>query len=605
MNIEEYIASDASLRLFKAVIFNGEIGDIKIVPEYGVVIDAKASSKINLIKDYLKNNALSGSQFNKTFHKSWNKVVKSTREDLLIDQIIHYLSTYGSDFRDVMYIPDEVLEVPNIDISFYTIKGLTKQELLEKCLNLLNMGVAMNKDTIEDIFIVLKACGYKFTGEENFKNKEANMYLCEKTGVLPNNPVEMLRYLIYIATNGTLLIKSKDLYDRIAHIDPARKKLFYSILMELDEKEMAKIFNRFKPIFMAIKKSVVAPKEKLKVHHKINRISKLSKKLHEPMPYNILNDIGACSFEDLENQFDNLKNASFFQLARCLNYLEKSKDATYKAYNIRNGKSFVKRYEGSVKGYEIKKLFILNLIKSKVDLDGVKIYIPEDVEYALPTSEKDFVGGVPAGTQFISDRPIAMGVYWENSWGARDIDVSGISIDGKVGWNSVYDSEVTYSGDITNAPNGAVEYIKVNEDRFSQPHIILSNIFYGEVGCKCRIVYGNHDEITKKHMMDPNSVYFYGDIKTVGKMFCIGIMFKKDDKYVGVVLNRSIGKNNVSGGKNCNKFRTAFYEQYSNSFPLRDIFVHCGANLVDDKYDAEIDLTPSSLDKDTLLNIFK
>ena len=75
--------------------------------------------------------------------------------------------------------------------------------------------------------------------------------------------------------------------------------------------------------------------------------------------------------------------------------------------------------------------------KSKYSLNGKSFYLPSDVKYALPTSEKMFVGNIPTGTKFLGDN-LAVGIYWENEWGATDLDLSAINIDGKVGWNSSY-----------------------------------------------------------------------------------------------------------------------------------------------------------------------
>jgi hypothetical protein len=63
--------------------------------------------------------------------------------------------------------------------------------------------------------------------------------------------------------------------------------------------------------------------------------------------------------------------------------------------------------------------------------------------------------------------------------GARDLDLSGLNIAGKIGWNAAYnqgDGQLMYSGDMTSAPNGAVEYLYANKG-LSTPTLVMNNVF--------------------------------------------------------------------------------------------------------------------------------
>ena len=39
-------------------------------------------------------------QYNSTFYKTWNDVTSKSRLHLLVDQLVHYMTTYGTDFTD-------------------------------------------------------------------------------------------------------------------------------------------------------------------------------------------------------------------------------------------------------------------------------------------------------------------------------------------------------------------------------------------------------------------------------------------------------------------------------------------------------------------------
>ena len=589
-----------TLELFKAVPAK-KGGDYKILPEYGIIVEPSASYALNKIKNWAKTNQLTGSQLNKTFHKSWAKVINSTREELFMHQILHYATTYGTGHTsEFIYFPKEENNIPEKNITFLVIRGLSKKEIQEKSLNLLKSGVALKQETIKDLLEVLYDCDYTFTGNEEVTNKEALMYITRETGILPVNPVESLRYLVFLATGQTLLIKNKLTYD---NIESCKDKIaLFSTIKKLDEKEMAKIFNRFKPIFLSLKKIANESGRK-----KINKISRLSKILHQPIPYNILNDIGNCTFADLKRQKENLLNANFYQLARCLTFLKHSKIATVKVYNVRNGKSFVKRYKhvNNVRVSNSKINFILGLIKQKYNLKGKKFYIPNDVLYALPTSEKNFVGNIPMGTKFITDEPIASGVYWENKGGAIDIDVSAISCYGKVGWNAAYDNkEVTYSGDVTSAPRGATEYIRACEN-LNNEYLINCNIYNGATDSKFNIIFGKGSKIDKKYMMNPNKAWFTAPTESLKKESIIGLIYKEKNKNCAIVINLPIKGSRISYSDEIStNFRTALIEKWQNQFSLNELLEKCGAEIVDSTEDADIDLTPSKLEKDSILSIF-
>ena len=573
-----------------------------ILPKYGVIVEPSASYAIKEIEAFCKERQLSGDQLNKTFHKSWEKILTSSREELFIEQILHYLTTYGTNFQSsFVYTPNEELEVPDVKVNFLVIRGLSQEELVEKSFALLD-GVALKQETIVDVLDVLSECGYVFTGAEDFKNKEALMMVCRETGQVPQDPVEFVRYLVYLATGDTLLIKNKKTINAIK--ESGASTAVTNAFNKADEESLATVFNRLKPILLAFKG------RNKRINTKLNKISRLSKELHKPIAYNILNDIGGCTLKALKAEEANLMNANFFQLARCLNYLKAADTATAKVYQVRNGKFYSKAYNGTVRAGASKAKFIMDLIKKKYDLKGKKFFIPSDVYYALPTSEKNFVGNVPTGTKLVSDEAIAAGVYWENKGGARDLDLSGLAVDGgKVGWNSHYNrgsGEVLYSGDVTNAPSGATEYLRFNKN-LQQSYLVMNNVFSGNAqGSKFRIVFGKGDNPSKKHMMNPNDVWFTTPTETLKKESVVGFVTPDKKGVAAIVVNAGFGQDQVSGyGTKHEHLLTALTEKWSNCVYLNDVLAHCGAEVVNDVEDCDVDLTPSKLEKDSIISIFQ
>jgi len=132
-----------SLRLFNAVI-RQESSDECFVSEDGFVIEPGALWAKDRIVEHYRQERLSGNDLNKTFHKSWAKIKQSSRFELWVEQIRHYLSTYGSDFQDEIYIPDEVLHVPDAKLLMYkVVRALSTDEMTGRCFDLLNSGIAL------------------------------------------------------------------------------------------------------------------------------------------------------------------------------------------------------------------------------------------------------------------------------------------------------------------------------------------------------------------------------------------------------------------------------------------------------------------------------
>ncbi|ALR29672.1 hypothetical protein ATE47_03635 [Chryseobacterium sp. IHB B 17019] len=581
-----------TLKLFNAVL--AQKSDAKaFISDNGFIIEPQAMWAKKEIISYYAKEKLNGNDLNKTFHKSWQKVKESSRIDLLIEQINHYISTYGSNFQNEIYIPNEIVNVPNLKLNFKVIKAYTKEEMQEKCLSLLKSGIALKEETIDDLLTILHdELKYAFTGQENIRNKEAVIKIADRYDVFPNNPVEFFRYVIYKTTKTTLLIKNDDLINEIK-----QSKFDPTFLFEIFGLErLAEIFNRFKPLFLAYKNR--APKT-------INKISKLSKTYHQPLISNPLNDATNTLLENSDLHW--LENATPFALFKALSacYSRMYGQDTF-VYRIRNGKSWTKKAKATSVN-ELNYGFILNYLKSKYNFSGKKMYFPENVEFGLPTSEKMFVGNIPTGTRFYDER-LAVGIYWENTWGAYDLDLSGLNIAGKIGWNSAYNQnggQLMYSGDMTSAPNGAVEYLYANKG-LSAPTLVMNNVYSGNSDCGYKIVVGKGDHISYDYMMNPNNLFAEAKCNSVQTQTILGMLLPKDGKQCFVLLNFGAGHSHVSGNSEVSMMATnALYQQWYEVISFNHLIEELGATITSEKEEADFDFSLETLEKDSFTKIFK
>ena len=580
-----------TLKLFNAVLAK-ESNVSPFVSKDGFIIESNALWAKKQITSYFKKEKLDGYGLNKSFHKSWNKIKQSSQESLWMDQITHYISTYGSNFQDEIYIPKEVLNVPDLKISFKVIKAYSTDEFIEKCLHLLQSGMALKEETINDLLsILIDELKYKFTGNENIKNKEAIVKIADMYGVLPLDTMAFFRYIIYKATGESLLIKSNETIEAI-------KASNYNPAVQLEQfglEKMAEIFNRFKPLFLAFKP---------KCSRTINKIAKLSKTHHKPLVANPLNMVTSMMLTDQDIHW--LNNATPFALFKAISacYTRMNGQDAF-VYRIRNGKSFVKENSPNAvvwANYQ----FLENYLKTRFNLANKTFFIPHNITFALPTSEKMFVGNIPTGSMFYGDS-LAVGVYWENAWGAHDLDLSALNISGKIGWNSAHkqaDSNLMYSGDITDAPKGAVEYMYANSG-LSMTTLINNNVYSGDNNCEYKIIIGKGDAVNYEYMMNPNNLFAEIKCKSVQSQTVLGMLLPKGKQQCFVLLNFGAGNTRVSGNSEISNLATkALYQQWNDPLMLTEIIELLGGNIIGAKDKADYNFSLDSLEKDSFIKLF-
>lgn len=573
-----------TLKLFNAVLHK-DTNSKPFISKEGFIISSGAIWSKDEIVRHLLNEKLSGNDLNKTFHKSWKTIQESSRFELLQHQILHYISTYGSDFKDEVYIPREVLDLEGTTLKYKVINSYTREEFIDKALGLLKSGIALKEETVNDLIsLLVDELDYKFTGDEGIKNKEAIVKIAELYNVFPKNNVEFFRYIIYRTTGETLLIKNDNLISKIksSNFNPSQQFKDFGL------DNLSEIFNRFKPLFLGFKDR--CPKT-------INKLSKLSKKNHKPLVQNPLNNVTSIKLEESDLHW--LENATIFSLFKALQALHSRiyGQNTF-MYRIRNGKSWLREKQTNTENLEHNFNLIMDFMKSKYSLNGKSFYLPSDVKYALPTSEKMFVGNIPTGTKFLGDN-LAVGIYWENEWGATDLDLSAINIDGKVGWNSSYNqnNNLLYSGDITSAPNGAVEYLYAKDN--VPTSLVRNNVFRGNDNCDYKIVIGKGDNIDRNYMMNPSKLFAEVKCQSVQKQTILGIFSTGEF----TILNFGEGHLRVSTG-NSEKPIEALMYQWSNPLTFNWMISELGGIVKDTEKDVDYNFSLDNLQKDSFL-IFK
>lgn len=623
----------STIRLFNSVILTNNdrkvdydkyIKLVRKTIKYGFVISPNISTmsddKLSLVLESIKNiYGLTPLQMNNAFHKSWKKIYDSDLIDLYIEQFCHYITTYG--FRslgienDYVFIPDEYLEVPKIkDTKLLVIRDITIEEFNKRMKNLVSSGIAMKESSLDDIVYLWEISNCTIN---DVKNRELKARIHKEYDTIPSDPVEFLRYCVYETTGSSLLIKNNK---TIYKIKSSSKEFFLKNIKLFEEKfgliSLAMIFNRFKPIFLAFKN------EETKYY--INKISKLSKKYHLPMKRDYLNDITKMLFNHEKiytSEFiEHVKKANSFRLIRLYNVLTYyNKFDDYVLYKIRNGKSFVKEMNKTLVRDEFFETLI-NIIKDEIsdriskNLQDKKVYCPKNISYALPTSEKMFIGNIPNGTKLKVDGSITFGIHWYNTDETIDLDLSLLNFSEKFGWDGQYKSEnVLFSGDMTDAPKplGATELFRIGgyfDSEYDEDKIYLVNLNYFNYYVRnsspvdYKILIAKDDsELDKNHMIDPNKILMKVNSYIDKKRNVIGIVKCVDYEKTFIFNNFSI--ENVissSNSKYSNQALQYLINESDNKLMFNDIINHDVT-----KENCDIDISPEILTKDFFINILR
>lgn len=566
------------LRLFKGYLGEKTNNINEKALKYGLLIPDSANDEIVdiAIDMYGKD----GKKWNQTFHKDFEIVKNAPIEDLIAQQMIHYITTYGFESlgmydNDLVYVPRESLDIPELDlenIEFITIKPLTSDELTEKLMTLITSGIALSEQTVEDVEVLSD-----FIDKNRFdevSNREIKTYLYDKYNIMPKNPDDFLRYMLFKLTGNTLKIQSVDMIYQVRRSDKnkALKMLESYLTDENSYKKLSSIFLRNKQLFLALKvkkEDTEYSDIKVRMNRIINKLRKMSVYNHKPLPKNILDNLTnkdiSVNYDDLVKELDKITIFREIRILNGIRYRLFGNDNI--VYRIRNGKSYVSTLPGKTFEY-ISRLeglnnFIMSHLISRLSdkVKGKTIYIPENVVYAVPTSEKQFFGDIPEGSYVEVPRNdnVVYGVHWNNIkygkptrvrrfYGEEilpqgeervDLDLKQMNKSDVFGWDASYrssKSDILFSGDITNAqlPDGATELFYVGQNVGNVAFLVTLNMFTNnsqDVPFEFVIANATHrPENVSRYALDPNNILYKMDaiIKNTERQKTLGLITISD-----------------------------------------------------------------------------
>lgn len=558
--------------------------------------------------------------WNQTFHKSWEKVQNAPIEQLVFEQLAHYFSTYGMEFLGLEAVPmlpvERVLADPAMrpNVKAFTIIRLVGNTNGRDMFHTyLTKTLAPNKNMVNGIIDLMKY--FNICDVDSIASFELKVACCDQNNIVPTDPVTFLRYLVYKATGSTMLIKNKRSIEALHYACETQQfgKYFHSA----DLAKLASIFYRFKPIFLAFRADNTS-------RPYINTLRRLAPANHKPM-----SDVNVQNLSKLvaEGRMDEAKavlaKCTGRQLVKVFNFtlseIARIESDGASVYNIRNGKLFVDE------GHDGPNYNAMCALRSLIGdaltahyagkLEGKFFYLPDYISYTVPVTEKQFIGNIPYGS-FVTvpdNKPITMGVAWENFKGQRtDIDLHMTSPARDFGWNAGWRaSDMVYSGDMTDATNGAAEVYRFtpNSENKDEVFLLTVNNYTGANDVPFKFL------VTEENIQPNHDAWRRSTppISIDGAMFPpVPVKFDEDDSMsLGLVYGNAfffyggeLGASIVPKRDMYRQFIGAMIRRVTNMVQLRALIVNAGGLLVDaETFDGMteeqrakvIDLSPANL----------
>ena len=575
----------------------------------GIIFIDENDSPMSSVPKFVAQTAISfygynNETFNSTLTESFAAVANMSREEFYSIQILHYLTTYGTNFTTPFVVGARTFtpeETKALKITI--IRAESASRSLERINELFATTVAPKA---QNIHYYRALASLATIAPEEVKSKELMIMMCAERDIKPSDPEILFRYLVYCATKETLIIKNKNLILKIksAMANPNRAELINS-LTEDEMKALASIFYRYKPLFLAFKTPETASV--------INKIRRLAVKYHKPQSAHTIKNFVNL---DLKEQVAIIARATNRELIKLYNAL--AVPSGTRLFQIRNGKIWVREEEEHSSIDLFDKICAaaiaigIELRKRLKNYRGMTVYIPRGISYAVPYSEKQFSGTIPWGTAISAtdkENAFTIGVHWVN-----DPDESGCDLDlhahtptRHFGWNSDYisgdDDEIIYSGDITNAPapKGAAESFYINN--VNEPVILTLNAFNAKSNKQFQffMTEGKDDEMRERATFDAS--------KLISAPLPLAFA-DKSSLSLGIFDNKTFyvyGGNVAEGAvpsRDYPKFIEALLNRMSNTYRFEALASALKIKVVHEapKDTPFLDLSPEALTVNTLLD---
>lgn len=463
-----------------------------VVSEGIVLLFDQSPENAKIADAWFKENNLDVLQTNATFYSDWSQVMESDEVNRWHDQAMYYiLHSIAPEFITSRIVRPQDLDLPPDTPTIFSPRTVTDKDVVILVEKFLSDGAGLSESLLQAIFTIYKYLdtkGITISSKSIKVNKELTTLVIDfklRSGHgsdlnrYIDNPDDALRLLVQQATGLTQPISNRKTIQMIKSSDVDVEFLFNAFPLAF----LAQNFRRKKNLYLAFKERYPTI---------INRIGRLSKKNHKVITQDVLQRVRTERLDTTEHR-DRLSRASAAQLLRAINALGTYQHLgnLHRRYAIRNGKVWVSTPPKVINTETLKPIInhnyqvITHELRVRLgDSSGVKVYVPQGVNYGLPATKKSMVGNLPVDTTITLSGSAAVGVWWNSS---DDLDLSSVSLSGIVSdWRSQYlgpdPCKPVYTGDVRtgNGPYGGAEYYLFTSDLKEPQLLSIKNFSSGQ-----------------------------------------------------------------------------------------------------------------------------
>ncbi len=569
---------------------------------------------------------------NRGFYRNFREVQEASDGKWLMDQILHYVSVglQNGDMTkaekidsSIVYVPATELNLPEGEpVKLTVIDVLEQEEIVRRTEAMALSGMALSKSTLQSVAVILKEEGSRLEIGQ-VPNKELRIFLYDTLGQVPDNAQEFLRFLLFKATRDTLLIKSQEVISWIrkyVEYEEGKEAKFTPLFQAFVAKNglgvLAAEFLRYKKLWLAFKG------ESAELAHILNRARKLADRHKYVKKTGLLERLTWDETIRPEEAAEEIPKVTIYRriaLANCL--LQRAAQPTAALYFIRNGKAFARELEKESGLTENQRQILDMLLASitaalKPKVQGKKFYLPPQVEYALPVSEKRFVGGIPFYSSLKLGRNAVLGVHWENLEQKRvDLDFHYVSDRYHVGWTTQYrrKRDIVFSGDMTDAPRergGATEAFFLRESLKGDWAAIMLNRYTDNAApVPYKLVMGEADpkQLSKRYLLNCHKMAVNISCEIEHGEDSLGFLRADEEgEKTFYFLAAGFGSRIVAGRSEAGDWAAeAVAGTAQNCLKLREMIERAGGVLVEKAEEADVDLSLEKVTRETFVNLLE
>lgn len=393
---------------------------------------------------------------NQTFFNNIETVIESSHLDLKVAQLIYYTV-----FENSLFGNGELLTFTNETEVKNLISTLTRIKVVDDIRPDLKNYIERVKQmsySLEEYIELIDEYDLDIN-LNNIKSNDLKIGIMLHKGIMFKTVSDIVRsFGGTVKSDKILSIRSAVTVDYYKLVDVNIRNLIVDSILNMSEEQLMRESATYR------KELILLRKLDINIKNKINRILRKGKTNHLPKKKNFLENATSDKI-GIDTFIQEIKTLTHLQIFRLMCGINSS-IAGSKYFLIRNGKLATNkdRKENFSDLLMAKSLCLKAELKKRFYNNNIKVILPENINIALPTSYKNFIGSIPFYSTINISKEGSLGMIWRDTC---DYDISAITSDGcSISYYGTFKGlNIYHSGDVRcPCEKGGAEYVSYKQD---------------------------------------------------------------------------------------------------------------------------------------------